>query len=61
MAPRIYPDVNTSSVSNQGSNRPIHRLGDDINAVDQLASPILLGIAFAGAIAAMLLVMLVIG
>ena len=61
MAPRIYPDVNTSSASNQGANRPIHRLGDDINAVDQLASPVLLGIAVAGAIAAMLLVSLVIG
>ena len=61
MARRIYPDVNTSAASNEGANRPIHRRGDDINAVDQLASPVLLGIAVVGAITAMLLVTLVIG
>ena len=61
MAPRIYPDVNTSSASNEGANRPAHRRGDDINAVDQLASPVLLGIAVAGAVAACILVTLVIG
>jgi hypothetical protein len=61
MAPRIYPDVNTSAASNAATNRQVHRVGEDVDTTDQLASPVLLGIAVAGAIAAMLLVMLVIG
>lgn len=61
MAPRIYPEVNTSSASNGAANRPVHRQGEDVNTTDQLASPILLGIAIAGAVAAIVLVSLVIG
>jgi hypothetical protein len=61
MSARIYPDVNTSSASSGAANRPIHRLGEDVDSGDQLASPVLLGIAVAGAVVALLLVWLVIG
>lgn len=61
MAPRIYPDVNTSSASSGAANRPVHRAGEDVDTTDQLASPVLLGIAIAGAVAAIVLVSLVIG
>jgi hypothetical protein len=58
MAPRIYPDVNTSSASSGAANQPDHRLGQDINTVDQLASPVLLGVAVAGSAVACLLIWL---
>ncbi|CAA2160713.1 hypothetical protein MBRA_05869 [Methylobacterium brachiatum] len=61
MSPRIYPDVNTSSASSGAANTPVHRAGEDVDATDQLASPVLLGIAVAGAFAAVLLISLVIG
>lgn len=61
MAPRIYPDVNISSASNQAANQPVHRQGEDVNTTDQLPSPILMGVAVAGAAVACLLVWLVIG
>jgi len=61
MAPRIYPDVNTNSASSGAANQPVHRQGEDVNAIDQLSSPVLLGIGVAGAIVADLLIWLVIG
>jgi hypothetical protein len=61
MSPRIYPDVNTSSAGSGAANRPVHRVGEDVNTTDQLASPVLLGIAVAGASVACLLIRLVIG
>lgn len=61
MAPRLYPDVNTGSASNQATTRPIHRHGDDVDTTDQLPSPILMGVAVAGAALSCLLVWLVIG
>lgn len=61
MSARIYPDVNTSSASSGAANRPIHRLGEDVDTGDQLASPVLLGMAVAGEVVALLLVWLVIG
>lgn len=39
----------------------MHRLGEDVDSGDQLASPVLLGIAVAGAVVALLLVYLMIG
>ncbi|SFV13164.1 MULTISPECIES: hypothetical protein [unclassified Methylobacterium] len=61
MSARIYPDVNTSSASNQGANRPVHRRGEDVNTTDQLASPILLGVGAAGSVVALLLIRLLVG
>ena len=61
MSPRIYPDVNTSSASNQATNRPVHRQGEDVDSTDQLPSPLLMGVAVAGSVVALLLVWLVIG
>jgi hypothetical protein len=61
MAPRIYPDVNTSSATSGAANQPVHRQGESVNTVDQLASPVLLGLAVAGAAVASLLIRLVIG
>jgi hypothetical protein len=61
MSPRIYPDVNTSSASSGAANTPAHRAGEDVDTTDQLASPVLLGLAIAGAVAAVLLIWLVIG
>jgi hypothetical protein len=61
MSARIYPDVNTSSASNGATNRPVHRMGDDVDTIDQLPSPYLLGIAVAGSAVACLLIRLVIG
>lgn len=56
MAPRIYPGP-----SGSGANKPEHRLGQDVDGVDQLSSVTLLGIAVGGAVTALLLVWLVIG
>jgi hypothetical protein len=61
MSARIYPDVNTSSASSGAANQPIHRQGASVNTGDQLASPVLLGIAVVGAIVACLLIQLVNG
>lgn len=61
MSPRIYPDVNTSSASNQAANRPVHRQGEDVDTTDQLPSPYLLGIALVGSAVAALIIQLVIG
>jgi hypothetical protein len=61
MRARIYPDVNTSSASNQASNRTVHRQGKDVDTTDQLPSPYLLGIALAGSAVAALIIWLVIG
>ena len=61
MAPRIYPDVNTSSASGMAANQPRHRFGEDVNSGDQLPSPYLLGIALAGSSVACLIIRLVIG
>jgi hypothetical protein len=61
MSARIYPDVNTSSASSGAANQPDHRLGQDVNTVDQLSSPVLLGTAIVGAAVACLLIQLVNG
>ena len=61
MNARVYPDPNTSSASNHAANTPVHRAGDSVNTIDQLASPVLLGIAVAGAAVACSLIRLVIG
>jgi hypothetical protein len=61
MSARIYPDVNTSSASSGAANKPVHRQGESVNTVDQLSSPILLGIAVVGAAVACLLIQLVNG
>lgn len=61
MAPRIYPDVNTSSANSRAANEPIHRLGESVNTTDQLASPILLGVGAAGSVVALLLIRLLVG
>jgi hypothetical protein len=58
---RVYPDVNTSSASSGAANQPIHRQGADVNTGDQLASPVLLGIAVAGSAVACLLIWLLVG
>ncbi|MGH1571870.1 hypothetical protein ACRAWG_15740 [Methylobacterium sp. P31] len=60
MSTRIYPDVNTTSASNAAANTPNHRLGEDVNTVDQLSSLILLGVVVVGAIVAILLIGLVV-
>lgn len=57
----VYPDLNTSLASNAAANHPDHRRGQCVDAVDQLASPVLLGIAVAGSSVACLLIRLVIG
>ncbi|MGH1572077.1 hypothetical protein ACRAWG_39030 (plasmid) [Methylobacterium sp. P31] len=61
MSARIYPDVNTSSASSGAANTPVHRQGESVNTVDQLSSPILLGVGVVGAIVAVLLIWLVNG
>ena len=61
MSARIYPDVNTSSASSGAANQPVHRLGQDINTIDQLSSLVLLGVGVAGAVVAILLIWLVVG
>lgn len=61
MRARIYPDVNTSSASNQAANRIAHRRGEDVDTTDQLPSPYLLGIALAGSAVAALIIRIVIG
>jgi hypothetical protein len=61
MKTRIYPDVNTSSASNQAANRTVHRRGEDVDTTDQLPSPHLLGIALAGSAVAALIIRIVIG
>ena len=61
MSERVYPDVNTSAASNTAANQPIHRQGEDINTKDQLSSVVLLGLAVAGAAAAVLLISLLVG
>lgn len=61
MSTRIYLDVNTSLASSGASNQPVHRQGEDVNAIDQLSSPVLLGIGVVGAIVADLLISLMIG
>ncbi|WP_457107135.1 hypothetical protein [Methylobacterium sp. P5_C11] len=57
----VYPDLNTSSASNAAANHPDHRRGQCVDGADQLDSPILLGIAFAGSSVACLLIRLLIG
>jgi hypothetical protein len=57
----VYPDLNVSSASNAAANHPDHRRGQCVDAADQLASPVLLGIAVAGSSVACLLIRLVIG
>ena len=61
MKARIYPDVNTSSASNQAANRTVHHQGEDVETTDQLPSLYLLGIALAGSAVAALIIQLVIG
>jgi len=61
MSTRIYPDVNTSSASSGAANRPVHRQGEDVNTVDQLSSPVLLGVGVAGSVVALLLIRLLVG
>lgn len=61
MTPRIYPDVNTSSASSRAANKPVHRVGERVNTVDQLSSPILLGVGVVGSVVALLLIRLVVG
>ena len=43
------------------ANAPRHRLGQDVNVVDQVSSPVLLGLAVAGAVVALLLIRIVVG
>lgn len=43
------------------ANDHTHRIGHDVNSVDQVSSTILLGLAVAGGIAAVLLDILLIG
>jgi hypothetical protein len=61
MSARIYPDVNTSSASSGAANQPIHRQGASVNTGDQLASPVLLGIAVVGSAVAVVLIWLLVG
>ncbi|MHB2210924.1 hypothetical protein [Methylobacterium sp. CM6257] len=61
MSARVYSDVNTTSASNAAANTPAHRLGQDINTIDQLSSLVLLGVGVAGAVVAILLIWLVVG
>lgn len=61
MSARIYPDVNTSSARSGAANQPVHRVGEDVNTVDQISSPVLLGMGVVGAIVADLLIWLTIG
>ena len=56
MAPRIYPGPSVG-----GANRPEHRVGQDVDSVDQLSSVTLLGIAVLGAVASLISVWLVMG
>ncbi|WP_336491797.1 hypothetical protein [Methylobacterium nigriterrae] len=58
MTARVYPDVNTTSASNQPANEPVHRQGQDVDTVDQLSSWVLLGLAIVGGAAADLLLWL---
>jgi hypothetical protein len=57
----VYPDVNTSAVSNTAANHPDHRRGECVDGNDQLASPVLLGIGAVGSAVACLLIRLVLG
>ncbi len=57
----VYPDLYTSSASNAAANRPEHRRGQGVDTLDQLASPVLLGIAVVGSAVACLLILLVNG
>ena len=59
MTARVYPDVNTSSASNNPANKPIHRQGQDVDSVDQVSSIYLMGLAIVGGITAILLLWLV--
>jgi hypothetical protein len=61
MSAPIYPDVNITPASNRAANQPVHRLGQDVNTGDQLASPVLLGVAVAGSAVACLLIWLLVG
>ncbi|MGH1573761.1 hypothetical protein ACRAWG_27845 [Methylobacterium sp. P31] len=61
MSARIYPDVNTSSASSGAANQPVHRQGEGVNTIDQLSSPVLLGLGVVGAVVAILLIWLVVG
>ena len=56
MAPRIYPGP-----SDGAAHKPEHRVGQGVDSVDQLSSVTLLGVAVAGAVAALLLVRLIVG
>ncbi|WP_375463436.1 hypothetical protein [uncultured Methylobacterium sp.] len=56
MAPRIYP-----SEPGEGANSVEHRIGQDIDGVDQVSSIVLLCLALAGASVALVLVHFVIG
>ena len=52
----VYPDLYTSSASNAAANRPEHRRGQGVDTLDQLASPVLLGIAVVGSAVALSLI-----
>lgn len=43
------------------ANAPAHRVGEDVNDVDQTSSVTLLGLAVAGAVVMLLLVRLLVG
>ncbi len=69
MTPEPYP-IAAASVNephaapgqrSQGTSRPEHRVGTDIDRNDQLSSIVLLGIAASGAAAALILQRLIIG
>jgi hypothetical protein len=57
----VYPVPCTNSSSNAAANHPEHRRSQCVDAADQLASRVLLGIAVAGSSVACLLTRLVIG
>ena len=59
MTVRVYPSPNQTATGGP-ANDPVHRTGHDVDHVDQVSSPVLLGFAVAGAalvVAANLLIM----
>ncbi|TXM93217.1 hypothetical protein [Methylobacterium sp. WL116] len=59
MAPRIYPG--SPDRPGHGANSVEHRIGQDVDGVDQLSSVVLMGLAIGGAALALILVHFLIG
>ncbi|RYF04812.1 MAG: hypothetical protein EOO77_29150 [Oxalobacteraceae bacterium] len=59
MAPRIYPG--SPDRPGEGANSVEHRIGHDVDSVDQLSSVTLMGLGIGGAAVALILVHFLIG